>query len=260
MSRRNLAAYVDELRRRRPPWLHGYPSLLSLVASYMIDRKCDLGYAPIAITTGAETLLAQQAAVIQKAFGVRPRQHYGMAEAVGNFSECELGRLHVDEDLAAVEFVPNGEAGHYTVVGTNLSNAATPLIRYVTNDHVALDSSVCPCGRPGRIVSSVEGRFEDYIVLPDGTRIGRLDHVFKDAVKVLEAQIVQERNDEIVIRVVRADGYAKRDEQFLIAQMIDRVGTQIRLGFDYVDRIERSRSGKLQFVISALPEGQITSI
>jgi phenylacetate-CoA ligase len=109
-------------------------------------------------------------------------------------------------------------------------------------------------------VSSVEGRFEDYIVLPDGTRIGRLDHVFKDAVKVLEAQIVQERNDEIVIRVVRADGYAKRDEQFLIAQMIDRVGTQIRLGFDYVDRIERSRSGKLQFVISALPEGQITSI
>jgi hypothetical protein len=77
---------------------------------------------------------------------------------------------------------------------------------------------------------------------------------------VLEAQIVQERNDEIVIRVVRADGYAKRDEQFLIAQMIDRVGTQIRLGFDYVDRIERSRSGKLQFVISALPEGQITSI
>ena len=109
-------------------------------------------------------------------------------------------------------------------------------------------------------MASVEGRFEDYIVLPDGTRIGRLDHVFKDAVKVLEAQIVQERNDEIVIRVVRADGYAKRDEQFLIAQMIDRVGTQIRLGFDYVDRIERSRSGKLQFVISALPEGQITSI
>lgn len=260
MNPRNLAAYVDELRRRRPPWLHGYPSLLSLVASYIVDQKCDLGYAPRWITTGAETLLAQQAAVIEKAFEVRPRQHYGMAEAVANFSECELGRLHVDEDLAAVEFVPNAEAGHYTVVGTNLSNTATPLIRYVTNDHVALDSSVCRCGRPGRIVSSVEGRFEDYIVLPDGTRIGRLDHVFKDAVKVHEAQIVQEQNDEIVIRIVRADDYTKKDEQFLVAQMIDRLGTQIRLRFDYVNRLERSSTGKLQFVISSLPEGQITSI
>ena len=31
MSPRNLGAYVDELRKRRPPWLHGYPSLLSFV-------------------------------------------------------------------------------------------------------------------------------------------------------------------------------------------------------------------------------------
>jgi phenylacetate-CoA ligase len=260
MNRRNLAAYVDELRRRRPPWLHGYPSLLSLVASYMIDMKCDLGYAPRWITTGAEMLLAQQATVIQKAFEVRPRQHYGMAETVANFSECELGRLHVDEDLAAVEFVPTEKPGHCSVVGTNLSNAATPLIRYLTNDHVDLDSSGCPCGRPGRVVSAVDGRFEDYIVLPDGTRIGRLDHVFKDAVRVNEAQLFQERNDEIVIRIVQADGYTKKDEQFLLAQMMDRVGTEVRLRIDYVNRIERSRIGKLQFVISSLPEGQITSI
>jgi phenylacetate-CoA ligase len=183
-----------------------------------------------------------------------------MAEAVANFSECELGRMHVDEDLAAVEFVPNRDPGHYTVVGTNLSNAATPLIRYVTNDHVTLDSSGCPCGKPGRIVSSIEGRFEDYVVLPDGTRIGRLDHVFKDAVRVHEAQIVQDRRDEVVIRIVRAEGYTQKDEQFVLAQMMERVGTDVRLRLDYVNRIERSRTGKLQFVVSALPEGQITSI
>src|SRR6266446_6369739 len=33
MSPENLDAYVCELRYRQPPWLHGYPSLLALVAA-----------------------------------------------------------------------------------------------------------------------------------------------------------------------------------------------------------------------------------
>src|SRR5207247_1480161 len=44
MNERNLRSYVEELRRRRPPWLFGYPSLLSLLASYILDTGIDLGY------------------------------------------------------------------------------------------------------------------------------------------------------------------------------------------------------------------------
>jgi len=43
------------------------------------------------ITVGAENLLPQQADLIEQAFGARPRQHYGMAEAIANSSECERG-------------------------------------------------------------------------------------------------------------------------------------------------------------------------
>jgi phenylacetate-CoA ligase len=259
-NRRNLPHYVAELRRRRPPWLHGYPSLLSLLAAYLVETGTDLGYQPRWITTGAETLLSQQANLMTRAFGVRPKQHYGMAEAAANFSECEHGRMHVDEDFAAVEFVPAADRKVHRVIGTNLSNPATPLIRYGVGDHVTLEENFCPCGRPGRIVTSIDGRIEDYIVLPDETRIGRLDHVFKDLTHVHEAQLYQRRVDEIVIRIVQGQHYSDHDEQLLVAEMRARVGSRVRLQITYVDRLERSRTGKLRFIVSELAEGRVDRV
>ena len=42
-----------------------------------------------------------------------------------------------------------------------------------------------------------------YVVLPDGTRVGRMDHCFKDMVSVREAQIHQAQLGEITVRIVR---------------------------------------------------------
>jgi len=61
---------------------------------------------------------------MEAAFGLRPIQHYGMAEGVANISQCENGKLHVDEDFAAVECLPideGGESDCYKVIGTNVS-------------------------------------------------------------------------------------------------------------------------------------------
>src|SRR6266487_3475099 len=54
MSTANLSAYADELRRRRPPWLHGYPSLLTLLATHLLDTGQDLNYPVQWITTASE--------------------------------------------------------------------------------------------------------------------------------------------------------------------------------------------------------------
>ncbi len=140
LNEQNAPVYVAELRRRRLPWLHGYPSMLALLASYVVESGDALGYSVSNVTTGAENLLPQQAAVIEQAFGVKPVQNYGMAEAVANFSEFRDERLYVDEDFAAVEFVKN-EGGGYKVVGTNFSNLATPLVRYEVGDLVELPAA-----------------------------------------------------------------------------------------------------------------------
>src|SRR5581483_6833240 len=160
-------AYVAELRRRSLPWLHGYPSILALIASYLRERGETLGYPVRWVTLGAENVLPGQAAAIEAAFGVPPRQHYGMAEAVANISECPAGGLHVDEDFAAVEFVGRPD-GTSAIIGTNFTNAATPLIRYEVGDTATPSDRSCPCGRPGRLVAALDGRREDYVVLPNG--------------------------------------------------------------------------------------------
>jgi phenylacetate-coenzyme A ligase PaaK-like adenylate-forming protein len=258
MSPQNLSAYVSELRRRRPPWLHGYPSLLALVATYLLESRGDLGYDVRWVTTGAENLLPQQAAVIERALGVRPIQHYGLAEGAANISQCELGSLHVDEDHSAVEFIPIGQDGVHQIVGTNFTNPVTPLLRYDTQDLAVLrDGASCECGRAGRIVERVDGRLEDYVILRNGVRVGRMDHVFKDMVNVREAQIHQARRGEITLRVVRGEAYGGDDEQVLLRETVKRVGAETKIAIEYWDALPRSPTGKLRFVVSDLAEASI---
>lgn len=256
LSPQNIPAYLNELRRRKPPWLHGYPSLVVLLASWLLERGETLDYTPRWVTTGAENLLAQQSEIIFRAFGTRARQHYGMAEGVANISECEEGRLHVDEDYAAAEFVAIGN-DQFRIVGTNFTNPATPLIRYSTDDVVRLSGSGCSCGRPGRVVESIDGRNEDYVLLASGARVGRMDHVLKDLTNVREAQIVQYRPGELIFRIVRGPQFGSADERLLRCEAAKRVGLNTILKFEYVPAIERTRNGKLRFVISHCSFGKI---
>ena len=257
MNRENLASYAAELGRRQLPWLHGYPSLLALLAFHLTETGTGLGYRVATVTVGAENLLPQQAEIIERGLGVRPRQHYGMAEAVANISECEDGRLHVDEDFAAVELIPNADGPGYWVAGTNFSNPAVPLLRYDTQDVVSLSDARCTCGRPGRIVQDVDGRREDYVVLNSGARVGRMDHVFKDLVNIREAQIHQRQVGELTIRVVRGSRYTEEDERRLLEETRYRIGNDTTIHVQYVDGLRRSRAGKLRLVVSDLDQGRL---
>jgi len=183
-----------------------------------------------------------------------------MAEAVANFSECEQGALHVDEDFAAVEFIPSDDGINSTVVGTNFTNPAMPLLRYDVGDTARVMDTGCPCGRPGRVVNSVDGRFEDYVILQNGTRIGRLDHAFKDLVNVREAQIRQSRPESLTVRVVRGSRYRPEDEVAMLSELRRRLGSDIEILVEHVDSIPRGRGGKLRFVVSELNDGQVSGV
>lgn len=239
-------AYLADLERRALPWFQGYPSFLTLVAEAALRHGVKLR--PRWITTGAENLLLHQRRTMVEAFGVEPRQHYGQAEAVANISECPAGRLHVDEDFAAVEFLPIGD-GTFRIVGTSFCNDAFPLIRYDTGDLARLDGRGCDCGLPGRVVASIDGRQEDLVELSDGSRVGRLDHLFKDMVRVAEAQIRQSSAGAVTIAIVPREGWSKADEAALLKECRERFGERLAVGIDLVGSIPKTRSGKLRLVV-----------
>lgn len=250
LSSSTASEYAKALCDSQITWIHGYPSMITLLATFAIEQRLRLPMIKV-VTTGAESLLPSQKSIIEEAFGAPARQHYGQAEGVANISECSQGKMHVDEDYAGVEFVPiEGNSCSFRVIGTNWHNQAFPLIRYDTGDVVEIESNTaCTCGRFGRVVRAIDGRVEDYIVLQNGAKIGRLDHVFKDMLNVREAQIVQRREGEIIVRVVPGRHYTPLDEKVLMGELEKRLGDDGKISIQYVDSITRTRSGKLRLVI-----------
>jgi phenylacetate-CoA ligase len=179
-----------------------------------------------------------------------------MAEGVANISTCPEGRMRVDEDFSAVEFVPAGN-GQCRIVGTNFTKPAFPLIRYDTGDLCSLDARPCACSWPGRTVAAVDGRKEDYVVTRSGAKLGRLDLIFKDLVRIREAQIRQDSIGKITLLVVGASGYDRDDERRLLDEARKRVGDDLDVELSYVDRIPRTSSGKIRFVVATVDAGRL---
>lgn len=246
MNSENLKWYLDEIRSKKYTWIHGYPSAINLLADYALEHDVPPMKSLKFITTGAENLLPAQREKIRKAFGIDPRNHYGMAEGVANFSETKDGDMYVDEDYAAVEFLDLPGQNGKEIIGTSLTNFAMPLIRYRTKD-----TAECQITAEGRKILSLDGRQEDYVVLPDGSKIGRLDHIFKDMIHVREAQIRQKNRQSAELYVVKDQAYSQKDEERLLYEAKSRLpGLEIKV--TYIERIPRTSNGKLRFVISEI--------
>lgn len=162
--------YVAEINRRRLPWLHGLPSTLSLMTAHMEAARLQFGPWLRWITFGSENVPPGAVQDVLRVHGMRASDHYGMAEAVANMSQCPEGRLHVDEDFAHVEFLPYHDDSPdteplYRVVGTSFTNPAHAFVRYDTGDLVSGLEDECDCGRPGRTVSRLDGRTASYLSL-----------------------------------------------------------------------------------------------
>jgi phenylacetate-CoA ligase len=242
LNENTIDSYLAKIIAKKLSWLHGYPSQIALLASLALTTKNDLSFVKN-VTFGAENLLDNQLDIIKKVFtNAKLTQHYGMAESVANISQYHSESLTLDRYFSYTEFVPTSEENKYWVVGTNLSNPNFPLIRYNTGDIVEISN--------GEIVS-IDGRKEDYILLPDGTKLGRLDHIFKGLVNISESQIYQPTKQLIIFRVVKGELYDKTNEE---AKLFSEIGSRFNEVIDwevqYVNKINKTKSGKLRFVIS----------
>lgn len=250
ISPSSAPAYVNRLNAFGPRWIHGFSSAIANLAACIIEQELEVT-APLRwISLGGENVTGLQVETIRAAFGVQPIQHYGLAEGAANFSTCTEGRLHVDEDFAGVDFVPEGN-GMTRVLGTTYANSARVLLRYDTGDLATLDDSdqACGCGFGGRVVSSLDGRGDETITLPDGRLVGSPEDAFRTDLGVAQVQIVQRRDGSLMVSYVPSSAWSEASLDQVEHALRAFVGTQIQIDFTLVDDIPRTAGGKVRLVV-----------
>ena len=206
---------IEKIDDFRPEFLGGYPGVLRALA--VLKRQ---GYGkniePDVMSSSGAVLDDYTKKYIEDAFGAKIYDVYGSTEAGPVAFECRQGNYHIHSDLVHLEFLDDegndvapGEPGH--VVVTKLYGRGTPVIRYTgMNDILIPLDKKCGCGINTDIISRVEGRRADAIVLKDGRVIPPLSitgipgEVMKKfgTDKIRQFQIVQESHDKINILIV----------------------------------------------------------
>ncbi|MGB9914282.1 MAG: phenylacetate--CoA ligase family protein [Candidatus Bathyarchaeales archaeon] len=251
------------LRQIKPDVLLTFPSVLLSLSNCNFSE-----INPRLIFTQGEMVTPYCRDVVKKKFGIDLFETYGSVEFGNMAFECtEHFALHILTDNVYIELldengepVSPGERGEIVVTG--LHNYVMPLIRYRIGDLGILTDEKCPCGRSWPLLKSIEGRSNDFVALPSGRKISWLhlqrcifyDSEFqKNLFCMSQYQLVQERRDRIVFKVVKGSNF---DANLLlriknnIEEFFAKQGEKLDVTMQIVKEIPVERTGKKRMFIS----------
>jgi phenylacetate-CoA ligase len=262
MSENDIKHYVQVLNSFKPKFIYGYPSAIILLANWIEENNLKV-HSPLAVFTTSEKLLPNVRKKIQEVFATEVLDGYGADDGGVTAFEClKHEGLHIDTERSVMEVVnEKGEQidnGWGEILATSLHNYAMPLIRYKTGDlaFILPEEDVCSCGREFRLLREIGGRTVDILVTPEGGYVHGwfFLYIFWEYMKgVKEYQVVQEKIDKIVVKIVPEEGF---DESLLksIENIIHQKSRNWNVEFKIVDKIERTSSGKYKFIINKVLE------
>ncbi|RMG46673.1 MAG: phenylacetate--CoA ligase family protein [Acidobacteria bacterium] len=255
-----LAEHWRRLERFRPEVITSYPSILHHLARRMGREACRrLGVR--LIYSSAEVLQDPVRADLEDLFGAAVRDRYASREFGMIAAECpEGGGLHVMDMRLYLELEPGPAPGEPSpILVTDLDNRTMPMIRYRIDDLALPAPGPCACGRPFGLLSRIEGRALDVVVTPDGRAFGGTFFTLqlRPFDRTIERfQVVQDRPDHLVVRVVPGPGYGPAVRQRVLDTLAGALGRTVSVELLEVPEIPPSPSGKHRFVISQVGGGR----
>jgi phenylacetate-CoA ligase len=258
-----LEELVRQLNDWQPQALAVYPSVLRQLAAEQSAGRLNIRLVHIA--TSAEVLTADVRAAVDRAWRIPVRDTYGATEYAPIASECPHGRKHLFENGAVIEIVdeqgravPPGGQGERLLL-TVFGRLTQPLIRYEISDLVRITDETCRCGRPYRVIESVDGRREDVLSFPrrgGGAPVVAHPNLFHDALErtaVAGWQVVQdERGLTVKLVGVGAADLAASVER-AVRELFEAIGAETpRITIEAIERFERGPTGKAPLIVSKL--------
>jgi len=128
-----------------------------------------------------------------------------------------------------------------------------PFLRYDTGDIGHIIDETCACGRGHRLLKEILGREQEMLQTPEGKFIHGefFTHIFWEIAGVKEFQVVQQKLDELTIRIVLDDLFDDRQLE-KIREYIRRRSKGWNIEFRFVDEIDKTVAGKYKFVINEM--------
>jgi phenylacetate-CoA ligase len=258
-----MPVYIERLRQFRPKYIQAYPSSITMLARFMRTRNESPIDGVRAILCGSENLYEWQRREIENAFQCRLFSWYGQSEVVCLAGECEhTSLLHIFPQYGLTELIDQdghpveqpGQIGE--IVGTGFLSRSMPLIRYRTSDVASYASGTCTsCGRPYPLFAKIEGRLQEFIVTGTGryismTAINMHSPVFDN---VHQFRFYQDTPGTVILRLVPKATYSGADDTRIRAELAPKLGEDLMLTLEQVDKIQPTPRGKHRFLEQKLP-------
>jgi histidinol-phosphate aminotransferase len=251
----NASQYVERVLEFRPRFIRGYPSSLAVFADYAYPAREQFAGVQ-GLFTASETLTPTERMTIERTFGGKLFDWYGMTEPVLVITEnTSHTGMEINWEYGFAEFLRSPELppGEFRLVATSFHNPVMPFIRYDTGDIVRLGAQApaegfVPLDQYPPLVLSIAGRKDECIVTPDGRRLPSVNFytLFRDQGEVLKFQIVQYGLSDVVVKLVLRPDVT--DPAPVLASLREglqmRLGREVRLDFEITSRFITNADGK----------------
>jgi phenylacetate-CoA ligase len=252
LNENRLTFIIDDLNKKKPAFLRGYPSAISILSEHVEKENISLLFQLKGIILTAENLMQWQIELIRRVFKTNVYGQYGHSEkCIYAFTEANSLSYICSPYYGVVEVlneknepVKIGETGK--VVVTSYYNKAMYFIRYDTGD-LAEYGGIDETGWV--ILNHISGRKQDFIYDLNKNRINITALVFgqhfKSFKNINKWQIIQSQWGEVEINIVKGNNYTQSDESEIKNKFLE-LGFKTK--FRYVADIPLTTRGKYRFV------------
>lgn len=252
---------VDKIKKLKPKIISTYPTYLERISATGIDLS---QYGVDTVIVHSEQSSRQFREELEKELNVKIVDEYSSEELTRIALECPYHNYHLEEDACYVEAVDpetfkkvkNGNPG--ILIGTNLLNLSTPIIKYNQGDLVILDEPVeCNCNNKCRTMKKIQGRFMDSVVTNTGELIPASSFMdiaynwfleFNIPVHGLRYQFVQYSSDELVLYLIK--GHFDLDLDIIRKSIYLLIPKSMELKIEIVDNFPIIKGQKYRPVIN----------
>lgn len=256
LSEKAALDYIAFLRRNQGKVLEGFPSVLGILADFLLQRD-EIIPMRVVFTTG-EPLYAFLREKIEKAFSARAYDCYGNTELCGLIQQCEHGQMHLIPEFGYLEILDGndelvrGEDEGY-LVWTSLLNQTMPLIRYRIGDRGRWKcGGPCVCGRTAYpLVVPTITRESDLLKCADGRIYSprSLNQLLKETSSFRFCQFVQIDPDHVVVRAVAGNGRASAELAAVRKRLQSLLGEAMLVGSELAEEPIVRVGGKIPLIV-----------